>query len=72
MSDKCRSPVCRADLGPMKRRDKKFCCDKCRLDGWALTRAAKLLFRIEPSRWYEILGAAGLNEKGQNSQAKRA
>jgi len=61
MSERCLNPVCKADLGPRKRRNKKFCSDRCRLDGWALARAAQLLFQIEPARWYEILAISKAN-----------
>lgn len=55
MSERCLNPICRAELGPRKRKRKKFCSDRCRLNGWVLARAARLLFQIEPSRWYEVL-----------------
>jgi hypothetical protein len=63
MSEECLNPICKAPLGPRKRRTKKFCSDRCRLDGWALAHAARLLFQIEPARWYEILKMSEGNGK---------
>jgi hypothetical protein len=66
MSERCLNPICNAELGPRHRRSKKYCSDRCRLDGWALARAARLLFKIEPARWHEILQITDGGEKPKN------
>jgi len=62
-SEQCANPICTKILPPGSRSDRRFCSDACRLDGWALARAAKLLLRrIEPTRWNQVLDLAAKSE----------
>jgi hypothetical protein len=53
----CGSPVCsvRFDQTGMAISPKRFCCDQCKLNTWAIRKAAKLLKGYSPADVYEIL-----------------
>jgi hypothetical protein len=62
----CASPICRNPIPAVsaagapkrwRRTARRFCSDRCRVDNWILARAARLLFQLEPSGWWEILDA---------------
>jgi hypothetical protein len=60
MSEACSNPICRNLIEPeeesrWRRTPKKYCCDGCRRDGWAIRRAAKLLSSLPAKRIKEIL-----------------
>lgn len=59
MSEACGNPICGNLIEPTKgnwrRTPKKFCCDKCRTDGWAIRRARDLLASLPEDRRREIL-----------------
>jgi hypothetical protein len=46
---------------------KKYFSDRCKLDGWALNRVAKLLAQVLPSEWIKVLTAARENEQEKNA-----
>lgn len=53
----CQNPICRTSLPPDSRESRRFCSDKCRLDGWALNRAAKILAKVLPAEWTTLKAA---------------
>jgi hypothetical protein len=54
ISECCLNPVCKAELGPHKRRGKKFCSDRCRLHAWILKRAAELVLRLPSQELWQL------------------
>jgi len=49
----CGNQLCQKELDSARRLDARFCSDRCRLDGWVLARAAKLLFRASKEGNYK-------------------
>lgn len=46
----CASPFCNNNRGKGR-----FCSSKCRLDGWAIRRAAQLLDKVGAIEFFEIM-----------------
>ena len=59
----CSNPVCKNPIPELpangskrwRRTERRFCSDHCRMDGWVLARAARILFCLEPEEWWAIL-----------------
>jgi hypothetical protein len=59
----CSNPVCKNPIPELpangtkrwRRTKRRFCSDRCRIDGWVLARAARILFCLEPEEWWAIL-----------------
>ena len=49
-SERCKNPLCDSGVMPSKWHPKKYCCDRCRIDGWILAKAGRLLAGIDPER----------------------
>jgi hypothetical protein len=58
---KCESPACSDEVKPVKHGGdpQKYCNEQCRLDAWAIRRAAKLLEGVSDERALEILRGKG-------------
>jgi len=50
-----RNPLCTVPLGERKRKPRRYCCDGCKMDVWALRRVAAMLLPLGPARGWEIL-----------------
>ena len=55
MFKRCHSPFCENPLEPSARGQRRYCCDQCRLDNWAVKRAAELLSPFGAAKGWEIL-----------------
>jgi hypothetical protein len=57
---KCASPVCQVRFEPsgLDIKPKRYCCDGCRMDVWAIKRASKLLERFTADETLRILRGA--------------
>jgi hypothetical protein len=55
----CQSPFCdvRFEQTGMKVKPRRYCCDECKLDLWAIRRAAKLLDRLSDDAVIEVVRA---------------
>ena len=42
-SGQCANPLCKAELPESTRKGKRYCNERCRMDGWVLKRAVSLL-----------------------------
>jgi hypothetical protein len=53
----CQSPFCegRFEQTGMKVKPRRYCCDECKLDLWAIRRAAKLLEGLSDDAVIEIM-----------------
>ena len=52
-SERCANPFCRVSID--SKHGKKFCCDRCRMDGYVLRRARAMLDEIGAVRFKAIL-----------------
>jgi hypothetical protein len=52
-SERCSNPFCNAPMEAKKR--KRFCSDRCRMDGYVLRRAAQMLDQVGIVRFNAIL-----------------
>jgi hypothetical protein len=52
-SERCLNPFCQVEMEAKS--GKKFCCDRCRMDGYVLRRAKELMDRVGVVRFFEIL-----------------
>jgi hypothetical protein len=53
-----------------RRTPKKYCSKRCKRDSWILVQAAKILFRLEPAKLWEILHAiTEYRERPRNTAA---
>ena len=54
--EKCSSPVCSVEFEPsgLAMEPKRYCCDSCKMDVYALRRVAKL-YRLEIEAAHEAL-----------------
>jgi hypothetical protein len=55
----CLSPLCAVSFRQtgMKIKPRRYCCDACKLDVWAIRRAAKLLEGLSDDAAIEIMRA---------------
>lgn len=52
----CASPICDRAVVP-NGRGKKFCSDRCRLDGYVIRRAKTMIVQLGVSRFTDLLKA---------------
>jgi len=54
--DKCASPVCSVEFEPsgLAIKPRRFCCDECKMDVYALRRVAKL-YGLEIEAVHDVL-----------------
>ena len=74
----CANPVCQGPIDELLviRWQKglapdatESCRERCKREGWILAQAAKILFKLEPPEWWEILRAIADHQKAaQESQ----
>jgi hypothetical protein len=68
--ERCRNPVCNNQLPDDCRVGlRRFCNKRCRLDGWILARAARLLLKVDPARLGQILELAKTNGANRTAAA---
>jgi len=63
MSEACSNPICGNPIEPetenrWRRTPRKFCCDGCKHDAWAIRRAAELLALLPAEKKLEILAVS--------------
>jgi len=77
----CANPVCQGAINDLsqsnkktwRRTPKKYCSNRCKREGWILAQAAKILFKLEPAEWWEILRAIIDHQKAvQNTRCDAA
>ena len=75
MSEACGNPVCSNLIGPKegnwRRTPRKYCSDRCKMDGWAIKHARDLLAPLPEDRRREIL-ATGRNMADERCSHARA
>jgi hypothetical protein len=76
MSETCGNPVCSNLIGPKekgnwRRTPRKYCSDRCKMDGWAIKHARDLLASLPEDRRREIL-ATGRNMADERCSHARA
>ena len=54
-SQRCGNPFCAEAITIKSQRGKLYCCDHCRMDGYALKRAKALLNRVGVIRFHELM-----------------
>jgi len=59
-NETCANPVCQGPIPELpskvwRRTPRRFCSKRCKTEGWILARAAKILFKLEPEVWWQIL-----------------
>ena len=61
-SDKCQNPFCKSVIEPLpdgwRRTKRRYCSNRCKLDGYALRRAKALLSKVGIMRFHELLDQA--------------
>ena len=65
MFESCHNPLCKKKLDSGERKPgtpKKFCSDRCKVDTWALRRAAFLLWPLGSQKGWQIVRALGDTE----------
>jgi hypothetical protein len=55
-SDECQNPFCHRPMTGRQR--KKFCCDRCRMDGYVLRRAKAMLAEVGVIEFHERVDRA--------------
>ena len=76
----CANPVCQGSIDELpqanrkvwRRTPRKFCSQRCKREGWILAQAAKILFKLEPGEWWEILRAITDHQKATEHDQSRA
>lgn len=66
MSDTCHNPFCNNPVESGKRKPRRFCSDRCKMDTWALRRVAEMLIPLGPAEGWRVLEdlkSNGLNGK---------
>jgi len=74
MLEACQNPLCKVDLSSegKPKRDRRFCSDRCKLDGWALRRSAELLLpKGQEEGWKMLTGMNGANGHEASNGSKR-
>jgi hypothetical protein len=46
-----------------RRTPRRYCSDRCKREGYILSQAAKILFRLDRAEWWEILQAITDHQK---------
>jgi hypothetical protein len=67
----CANPVCQGPIEELtsngvkvwRRTPKKYCSKRCKQVAWILAQAAKILFKLEPEEWRDILRAITDHQK---------
>jgi len=59
-SERCLNPFCQAEV--KGRKGKKFCCDRCRLDGYVLRRAWQMISSVGLVKFFSTM--KGFNDVG--------
>jgi len=58
-SDRCQNPFCKSIIEPLpdgyRRTARRYCSDRCKLDGYALRRAKALLDKVGILRFHTLL-----------------
>src|SRR5258705_11971096 len=75
----CANPVCQGPIDDLSQSDgkiwrrtpKKYCSNRCKREGWILAQAAKILFKLEPAEWWEILRAITDHQKTAQGNRSR-
>ena len=61
-SGACRKPFCKSVIEPLpdgwRRTKRRYCSNRCKLDGYALRRAKALLNKVGIVRFHELLDQA--------------
>ena len=61
-SDTCQNPFCKSVIEPLpdgwRRTKRRYCSNRCKLDGYALRRAKALLNKVGIVRFHELLDQA--------------
>jgi len=61
-SDACQNPFCKSVIEPLpdgwRRTKRRYCSNRCKLDGYALRRAKALLNKVGIVRFHELLDQA--------------
>jgi hypothetical protein len=52
--------------------EKKYCSKTRKREGWILSQAAKILFKLESDEWWEILRAITDHQKSVMSRREQA
>lgn len=74
MLEACQNPLCKVDLPSegKPKRNRRFCSNECKLDGWALRKAAELLLpKGQEEAWNMLLGMNGANGHEANNGHRR-
>ena len=61
-SDACQNPFCKSVIEPLpdgwRRTKRRYCSNRCKVDGYALRRAKALLNKVGIVRFHELLDQA--------------
>ena len=61
-SDACQNPFCKSVIEPLpdgwRRTTRRYCSNRCKLDGYAVRRAKALLNKVGIVRFHELLDQA--------------
>jgi hypothetical protein len=74
-SEKCQNPLCSKTIEPLqrgwRRTQRRFCSNRCKIDGWVIRRTSEILKQVGMVKFLEILETEKAEQKTVKTIAER-